>query len=276
MSWDRASEAVEQFERGLAVARARGDRPWERALLAGFAAALFWLGRWDEAAEICVPLSEQASDDVSIAADVFPLVARLYAARGDIDALDTIAGAAGGAESADAQLRWTFLEGQAAVAQAHGRAEEALEISRGLLKGAGPETRAKAYSAALEAAWAMDDQAEVEMVVDTIGQLPPVDATPMLRAQSARFAGLLAAKRGDADAAGERLDAAIVMLRELGYRFEVAKVLLDRGEVLQDAGRVDEAEPFIAEAHTTFAELGARPLLERAQRAQAGRPASAA
>jgi tetratricopeptide (TPR) repeat protein len=183
---------------------------------------------------------------------------------------------AGGAESADAQLRGTFLEGQAAMAQAHGRAEEALEISRGLLDSAGPETRVKAYALALEASWAMGNTTEVERLIASIDRLPPVDATPLLRGQSARFAGLLAATRGELDAAEQQFDRGIGILRELGYRFELAKALLDRGEVLQDAGRVDEAAPFIDEARATFAELGAQPLLERAERARAGRPASAA
>ena len=68
----------------------------------------------------------------------------------------------------------------------------------------------------------------------------------------------------------------IALLRELGYRFELAKVLLDRGEVLRDADRSAEAAPLIDEARAIFAELGARPLLERAERALAGRPTSAA
>jgi hypothetical protein len=72
-----------------------------------------------------------------------------------------------------------------------------------------------------------------------------------------------------------RFDEAITRLRELGYPFELAKTLLDRGEALQRIGRVEEAATFIDEARATFAELGARPLLEHAERARA-RPASAA
>jgi hypothetical protein len=59
----------------------------------------------------------------------------------------------------------------------------------------------------------------------------------LLRGGAARFAGLLAAKRGDLDAARERFDEAIALLRELGYRFELAKALLDHGEATPSSTR---------------------------------------
>ena len=65
-------------------------------------------------------------------------------------------------------------------------------------------------------------------------------------------------------------------MRELGYRYELAKALLDRGELLRDSGSDAEATPLIDEARAIFAELGAQPLLERAERALAGRPTQAA
>ena len=65
-------------------------------------------------------------------------------------------------------------------------------------------------------------------------------------------------------------------MRELGYRYELAKVLLDRGELLRDVDRGGEAAQCIDEARAIFAELGAQPLLERAERALAGRPTQAA
>jgi len=131
------------------------------------------------------------------------------------------------------------------------------------------------YFGAAEAAWALEDDSAIESLIRYVAELPPVEATPLMRGEAARFAGLLAAKRGDLDAASERFDEAFALLRELGYRFELAKALLDRGEVLQRAGRPVEATPFIDEARATFAELRARPLLERPERALA-RPASAA
>jgi tetratricopeptide (TPR) repeat protein len=165
--------------------------------------------------------------------------------------------------------------GQAAVAQGHGRAAEALETFREVLDSIDVQNRRYAYIGATEAAWALRDEPAIESLLRFVEELPPVEATPLMRGQSARFAGLLAARRGDVEAAGRQLDDAISLLRELGYRFELGKALLDRGEVLQDADGTDDATAFIDEARTIFADLGARPWQERADRALA-RPASAA
>jgi tetratricopeptide (TPR) repeat protein len=275
MSVDMAAEALAQFEDGLAVVRARGDRPWELVLLPAVATALFWLGRWNEAAEICEPLLNRVADDVALA-EVFALFATLSAARGNLEALQGLVEPAGSAESADAQVRNMVRLGQGAVAHGHGRAAEAFEIFREVVEIVDPQTRRHAYVGAVEAAWALDDVAAVEALITYVERLPPVEATPLMRGEAARFAGLLAARRGDPEAAQERFDVAIALLRELGYRFELAKVLLDRGEVLRDADRSAEAAPLINEARTIFAELGARPSVERAERALAGRPTSAA
>jgi class 3 adenylate cyclase/tetratricopeptide (TPR) repeat protein len=272
MSADRALEALEQFESGLAVARARGDRPWELVLLPGLVTALFVLGRWDEVAAICEPLMNQMSNDVALS-EIFALFATLSAARGDLDAIGALVAPPASVESADTQVRNMVLVGQAAVAQAEGRPAEALPLYRGLLTVFDPQTRREAYIGAVEAAWALDDVATIEALIEHVEQLPPVEATPLMRGVAARFAGLLAAKRGDLDAAEERIDAAIALLRELGYKFELAKTLLDRGEILRDAGRFDEAAPFIDEARAISTELHAQPLLGRVP---AGRPASAA
>jgi tetratricopeptide (TPR) repeat protein len=274
MNTDRAAEAFEQFESGLTAARARGDRPWEILLLAGQGAALFLLGRWDELAEVCEPLMNEKLEDVALA-EVFALFATLLAARGNLEALDGLVAPAGSVESADTQVRNMIRAGQAAVAQAEGRSAEAIEIFRSLTENFDPQARRHAYIAAVDAACALDDEAAIGALIGYVEQLPPVEATALLRGGSARLAGVLAAKRGDVDAAEARFDEAVTLLRELGYPFELAKALLDRGEALQRVGRVDEAALFIEEARATFAELGARPSLERAEAALA-RPASAA
>ena len=118
--------------------------------------------------------------------------------------------------------------------------------------------------------------AALEELIELVGQLPPAQATPLTQAEAARLAGLLAARRGDVAVAEEHLDAALVPMRELGYPYELAKVLLARGELLLETDRPGESIPFIDEARTILADLGAKPLLARAEQALAGRPASAA
>jgi tetratricopeptide (TPR) repeat protein len=272
---DHAHDALEHYDRGHAAARARGDRPWEALLVAGKCSLLFIVGRWDEFAELSEPQLSELSEDVSYA-ELFALHAFVAAARGDLDALNALDAPAGSAQSADTQVRYVVMLGQGAVAAANGRTKEAFEILREVVRIPNPETRRNAYIAAAEAAWELEDAAALEELIALVDQLPPADATPLMQGEAARFAGLLAARRGDLGAAEERLDAAIVLIRELGYLYELAKVLLARGELLLEADRAGESIRFIDEARTILADLGAKPLLARAEQALAGRPASAA
>src|SRR3954451_9614003 len=63
---DRAEEALEEFARGLDLARARGDRPWEHIILTGMNHAIFRLGRWDEAARGGELMLTEASEDLPV------------------------------------------------------------------------------------------------------------------------------------------------------------------------------------------------------------------
>jgi class 3 adenylate cyclase/tetratricopeptide (TPR) repeat protein len=265
---DRADEALDEFERGLELARARGDRPWEHLILAGMNHAVFRLGRWDEAAENGERLLTEASEDLPALTEACVVLAMLYRERGDREALDRVAAWAGHAESADAQVRDFGLIGQAVVAEGRGRHDEALAIALGLLPTVDPTSRPYAYRYALEAAWALDDHAQVERLVATIEEeLARVMIPPSVRAHARRYAGLLAAKQGDPTAAIGGLDAAIDEFRRLGYRYEMAGVLLERGEILLAGGRGEEAASDLSEARTIFAGLGARPMLDRLERA---------
>lgn len=272
---DHTLEALEQFESGLAAARARGDRPWELLLFTGRCAVLFILGRWDELAEACEPLIGRLSDDVNYA-ELYALYALLTAARGNLDALNALAPPMGSPDSADSQIRSVVMLGLAAVAGANGRSREALDLLRDVVRIPNPETRRHAYIVAGEAAWNLDDVAALEELIELAEQLPPVDAAPLMRAEAARFAGLLAAERGDLTAAERHLDEAIALMRELGYRYELGKMLLERGELLLETDRAADSTPFIDEARVILTALGAQPRLARAEQALASRPASAA
>ena len=94
---DHAQDALEHNDRGQAAARARGDRPWEGLLAAGKCSLLFILGRWDEMVEICEPLLSQLAEDVSHA-ELVQLYAFVAAARGDLDALNSLDTRVGSAE----------------------------------------------------------------------------------------------------------------------------------------------------------------------------------
>jgi hypothetical protein len=62
---------------------------------------------------------------------------------------------------------------------------------------------------------------------------------------------------------GQGLAAAAEIFRDLGWRFHLALVLLERAERLAADGRSDEAVEPLEEARVIFEDLGARPFLER-------------
>jgi hypothetical protein len=201
------------------------------------------------------------------------VLAMLYRERGDREALERIAKFVGRTETPDAQVRDFALVGQAVVAQARGQHREALEIGLPQLPASDPTSRPYVYREAIGAAWAVGAHDEVERLVARIHGLPSVMAPPSLRAHASRYAGLLAASRGDPAAGVARLDAAIQTLRELGYRYETACVVLERGEILLDGGSTEQAASDLREARIAFAQLGARPMLERLERIAGARPA---
>jgi tetratricopeptide (TPR) repeat protein len=275
---DRSEECLDEFVRALELSRARGDRPWEHLILAGMNHAVFRLGRWDEAADNGERLLTEAADDLPVLTETCVVLAMLYRDRGDPDGVERVASFAGRAETADAQVRDFALIGQAVVAQARDRHDDALRIALELLPDVDPTSRSYAYRYALEAAWALEDHTETERLVSRIEGLPRVATPASLRAHARRYAGLLAARRGDPLAGAEHLDGAISTLSELGYRYEMACALLERGEILLGAEREDEAASAIREADHVFAELGAKPMHERAQQAASslGKPGAPA
>ena len=54
------------------------------------------------------------------------------------------------------------------------------------------------------------------------------------------------------------------IFREYGLVFWLAVTLLQHGEWLVSQGRVEQADPLLAEARETFEQLEAKPWLERA------------
>jgi hypothetical protein len=94
--------------------------------------------------------------------------------------------------------------------------------------------------------------------------LRPGEQTPFLRAITSRFGAHLAAMRGEDPGPG--LAAAAEIFRDLGWRFHLAVVLLERAERLAAEGRSDEAIEPLEEARSIFEDLGARPFLERLEK----------
>ena len=263
---DRTREALAHDEEALKLTQARGDRVWEHQLLGSRVSALMALGRWDEATEIW----EALGADRAVQRDIFYLsdaligVARIYAGRGDDQALERIMEqSAFGLESPDTQVRLSCATAKAIALQALGLSAEALEVARPLIGGDDPGARRFAYAEACLAAWRLEEEDELAALIAYVEEHPPAGLPPSMRAHADRFAGLSAARRGDLDEGGTRLRRAASCFRELGYPFELAQVLLEHGETeLASANHVG-ARPLLAEAAARFTELRAEPWVER-------------
>ena len=83
-----------------------------------------------------------------------------------------------------------------------------------------------------------------------------------------RMSARLSAEKGDLQAAEEGFIAAIDEHRKRGDPFVLARPLAELAELLIAQGRVDEADPLLAEAQEIFERLGALPWLERIERIQ--------
>src|SRR5206468_473624 len=123
--------------------------------------------------------------------------------------------------------------------------------------------RRYAYAEACLATWRLEAESDLVELIREVEALPPAGAVPSMRAQADRFAGLIAARRGNVDAAAERFRSAAKRFRELEYPFELAQVISEHAGALLEGGRAREAEPLLAAAEASFARLRAKPWLER-------------
>jgi class 3 adenylate cyclase/tetratricopeptide (TPR) repeat protein len=263
---DRYADVLAIAEPGLALAKTRGHRLQEQMLVVMLASANVALGRWET-----LPEAEEGS---LLARSGLPLLgylpyaARVRAARGDVEGLRRILALAREQEdSANVEYASSPIVAGAIAMRALGESRKALEAALPLALGSeiANEDRREAIAEASLAALDLGDEATVERLIEFIEQRPPALRPPLLRAHAARFAGLLAAGRGDEKTADERLAAAGRELREVGAQFVLAQVLLEHAELLHGAGRDDEAMPLVAEAVEIFTRLGATPYLERAR-----------
>ena len=268
---DQFPEAVAVAEPGLALAKTRGYRRWEQVLSLLIATANVARGQWDElrlAEGDALPWS-----GLNLLAHL-PLLARIQSARGDTAGLRrllTLAGEHVG--SSNVEYAASPILASAIVLRALGRDEEALKAALPIAIGSlaiPNEDRREAYVEAGLAALKLGDDDAVTQLIEFVANLPPVKRTPLLRAGAARFAGLLAARHGDTNTAGERLEQATGELREIDAPFVLAQVLLEHAELLHAGGRDVDATPLLTEATQIFTRLRATPYLERAASLGAG------
>ncbi len=256
---DRFEQAVEEVQRALVIARERGDRLWERQVLAQQIPALCFLGRWEAAMEIGRPLlSGQADlDAVGTAA----MLVSVAAAQDDEETVERcLSLAAQREESTYTDLRGASKCVLARTAIERHKPGEALEHARTVLslEGIGNEAIEQAYALSIEAASPLGDTTAMGELEAFVAALPPARATPLLRSGRARLQAELAHRSGDHEAARRFEDEAIELLRSVGARPLLAQALLERSR------RHEDGEALV-EARAIYEELGATRWLERVE-----------
>jgi len=277
-SRDRYDAALDLLERGMAMARKVGNRPWELQLLDNLVDALLMLGRWEEAATRAAGIPEEDRALAGILSVVTSLPV-MHARRGELELAERLLerGAAYGG-SGDLQNRAAWWGARAAVLAARGRHAEALQAAdkavaaRGQL-GADAQGVRDGLVAATEAALALGDLDRAEGLVGVVDRLRPGQRPPYLDAQASRFRARLAAARGQHDRVEAGFKAAAGLLRELSMPFWLGVVLLEHAEWLAAQDRPGDAAPLLEEAAAIFERLEARPWSERLRLSGSEQPA---
>ncbi len=257
----RFAEAEEVLERGLNLARRRGDRQGERWLVAQRLLTQFMLGRWDELRADAERIRAHADDQWSFTALV--CLPYMLAPRGD-DALGSLL------EPLSRDIGWSELANMAKCSRAVISREtgdpkaalgDAYEAALAAI------TRSVSHSPvefgeAVECAFAAHDPEVVVGLLEQIDGLRPIQLIPLLDAEATRARALLAGHRGEFGEAQRWFRRSIDLFREFGTPFYLARAQLQYAELLGD-----DADALLLrdEAAATFDALGATPWLERAR-----------
>ena len=256
MRW-RAGIAI--IDEALEYAQRTGERVWELSFLTGSTGGLDFLGRWDESLERGAAVEPYATTEFS--RGLLQWLALIHLRRGDValarEILDRHAdiGRSGNVEFAAAHAGV-----EASVLAGEGRYDEAFEAA---LRALAPEATSAAWwlsFTSADVALSLPDEDHVRELYVRISDAVRGRRMYVVDAQLAR----LRARLSEGDAAAE-LEAAERIFRDLEAVFFVAVVQAERAEHLLAAGRNDEAGELLDEARETFAQLRAKPWLERVE-----------
>ncbi|HZO48551.1 MAG TPA: AAA family ATPase [Gaiellaceae bacterium] len=272
----RTADARDVIEHGLALARRRGDRTWERALTTNLISVYQATGLWDEMQRAFDELPEEgriANDPVQASTQLDLATIALH--RGELERVRELAGPfTTWADTAHVQVWGVGVWARVLVAQAEGRDADALQEC---LEAFGDErlSDSVAVEILLETGCASAKAlASGEGIAELLARAraAPVDTTTSLEAEMTFALARLAALRGEEE---PPFDAAVAAFRAVGEPFSVATVLLEHAEHLASLGRLDEAAPLLDEAREVFERVRATPYLERVHTLAAVPPAPA-
>ena len=270
---DDIGAAIEATDAGVALARKVGDHFWERALFAAPIEPLVMTGEWDQALLRCEEVLETVTRDAAgeTFLELFPAV-QVHVQRGDSKRAEGLVDRLAAVLSeenlqARAALRVAKAQIQLALgkpAEARAAAEDAFSLYGDI--GWRHVIFKHALVEALEAGLALGDAPGVEGLLHEMERLRPVELTPYLQAQMARFSARLGVFGASEPSVEASFMAAEGKFRHLGAPFWLAVTQLEHGERLCAVGTAAQARPLFEEARGTFERLQARPWLERLAR----------
>jgi hypothetical protein len=218
--------------------------------------ALDLLGRWDEALETAAAAEPYATTEFQ--RGLLLWAAAIHIRRGEPSlARELVDRHVSIGRSGNTEFATGFAGIEALVFAAEARYDEAYQSA---LRTLPDEVEAAwwLYFEVAEVAVHLPDDAPARTLLARVEDAARGKRWRVVDAQLAR----LRARFPEHDAVAE-LEAAERMFRDLEMPFYVAVVQAERAEHLRAAGRADEAEQLLAEAHEVFERLGAAPYLAR-------------
>ena len=263
---DQYADALGYLDEALALARKRGNRPSEWAVLAERTYPLYMLGRWDEAQATSDEFTQEQIDAGGVVLSLLQSGVEIHIQRGELDGAHRVFSMFSRIEeSTDVQERSTYLGSRACLRRAEGQPQEALAdgeetIDTGRALGISFQGVKQGLVEAVEAAFALGESAKAEELLALVESVPSGSRPPYLDAQAKRFRARLAKDERGYEVAAEQF-------RQLGNPFHLAVTLLEHGEWLVRQDQASQAAPLVAEASEIFERLQAKPWLERAVQA---------
>jgi tetratricopeptide (TPR) repeat protein len=253
----RLGAAVEEVTAGLALARERGDRNWERQLLSQQLPPLVVLGRWNEAVPLAGPLLGGDIDSDSMFGAAF--LSQPAFARGEAEMLavcKSMADERRDSEHIDQRACAFIVDARVALEHGDGASVQRLVTEALAVPTLAAELVEALYDLSVYAAIADDDEQVMAQRQADLEALKPARTTELLRASAVRLRAEIAHRRGDGEGVSRAELEAETLLREAGARPRLAHALLER------ARRSDDPQA-LADARAIYVELNASTWLAR-------------
>ena len=252
------AEGVRDIESGLALARERGSRAWERDLLSQSVQIDVLRGEWEGALVAAQSLDVPGAEESHrLAVANLPVI---FAARGELAALEA-AIAAAPPPSEWSELRTLETLAQAVARSAKGQPAQAADLVTSVAD-------ELAHLSTVPVAVFLLDAVDILLVAGrrdvasrlTGGDLPEPPLMAPLRLQAK---AILHADAGAHIAAEEAFRVALSEQRKIESPFTLARCLHHLGALLRAGSDPDEGFELLREADELFERLGAAAWLER-------------